>query len=119
MDHQNKPKGHSNNVKSSLKYIALSVHNQSDGKRIESINKLVSPASITFNINESVDESYKKYSIFIPMVDSSDIDYDKAILVFRFDMTKAGSIFTTIKNSSHVLLVRTTKYSEILYTFFN
>lgn len=114
MDRQNKSIGHSINVKSSLKYVALSVHDQSNGKYIESINTFVSSASITFNIDETVDESYKAYSIFIPVAGSNDIDYDKAILVFRFDATKVGSIFATIKNSSHDILVRIIKYSKIL-----
>lgn len=102
------------NVKSSLKYVALSVHDKFNGKYIESINKFVSPASITFNIDETVDEIYKTYSIYIPVAGSNDIDYDKAILVFRFDATKVGSIFAIIKNSSHDLLVSKTKYTEIL-----
>jgi len=92
-------------VISNVKYIALSTHDRFDGKYLGIINKFASPASITFKINETVEIYDKEYTIRVPATNSTNIDFDKAILVFRFDMLEAGAIFVTIKNSSHALLV--------------
>lgn len=71
------------------------------------MNRLVLPASMFFNIAEPLNEIYdREYVISVPAADSRQIEFDKAILVFRVDMMKIGAIFVTIRNISHLLLVR-------------
>lgn len=96
---------YSNNVRSNIKYVALSVHDRFDGKYLGLINTFNLPASITFKTTEITDKYGKEYTIRVPAVDSTNIEFDKAILVFRLDMLEMGAIFVTIKNSSHALLV--------------
>jgi len=57
-----------------------------------------------------MDKCEKEYTIRVPAADSKNIEFDKAILVFKFDMLEVGATFVTIKNSSHVLLVRITTF---------
>jgi len=83
----------------------LSAHNQSDRKYLGLIDNFVSPASITFNTTETVHEQDKMYTIRVPAAGSEKIEFDKAIIVFRLDMTEIGAIFMTIKHSTHALLV--------------
>lgn len=64
------------------------------------------PASISFNITETVDENEKDYTIHVPTVGSERAERDQAVLVFRFDMMEVGAIFMTIKNPKRPLLVR-------------
>lgn len=78
------------------------------------INKFLSPASIIFDINETVDKMYdKEYVISVPSADSAQIEFDKSILVFRLDMMKIGAIFVTIRNTPRPLLVRI-PYSKLI-----
>jgi len=49
--------------------------------------------------------NYKTYTIVVPAAGSKQIEIDKAIQVFRFDMTEIGAIIVTIKDSSRSLLV--------------
>lgn len=94
---------------SNFKYVSLSSQDQFNSKYFGTINKFVLPASITFNTTETVNKIYdKEYIISVPAVDSRQIEFDKAILVFRLDMMKIGAIFVTIRNIPHPLLVRTT-----------
>lgn len=83
----------------------MSAHNQSDRKYLGLIDNFISPASITFNSTETVHEQDKKYTFRVPAVGSEKIEFDKAIVVFRLDMTEIGAIFITIKHSTHALLV--------------
>lgn len=102
---------YSNEVNSNIKYVALSSYEKPiNGKYLGLIHEIVSPALITFNIVETVDKfnDYKAYTIVVPAAGSEEIEFDKAIQVFRFDMTEVGAVFVAIKDSSHSLLVRTT-----------
>lgn len=71
-----------------------------------SIDNFTNPASISFNITEIVDENAKEYTIQVPATGSEPVEFDKAVLVFRMDMTEVGAIFMTIKNPKYPLLVR-------------
>lgn len=97
---------HFNHIKSNVKHVALSAHDRHSRKYLGIISTFVSPASITFNVNETVDEFDVEYTIRVPAAGSEQIEFDKAILVFRLDMMETGAIFITIKKSSHTLLVR-------------
>lgn len=89
--------------------MALSAHNRyADKTYLGLIDEFVSPASITFNITETVQDTYrhdKEYTIRVPAAGSAPVEFDKAIIVFRLDMTEVGAIFTTIKRPTHDLLV--------------
>lgn len=89
--------------------MALSAHNRyADKTYLGLIDEFVSPASITFNITESVqdaDRYDKEYTIRVPADGSTPVEYDKAIIVFRLDMTEVGAVFATIKRPTHDLLV--------------
>lgn len=100
------PKRNLRNVKSNVKYVALSAHDQTNNKYLGLINKFVLPASITFNMTEIVDKHDEEYTICVPAVGSDEIEFDKAIRVFKMDMMEVGAIFVTIKSPSHTLLVR-------------
>lgn len=99
-------KKHSNNVESTIKYVALSAYDQRDEKYLGLFRSFVSPASITYNITDTVDTHDEEYTINVPATGSQEIEFDKAVLGFRIDMMEVGAIFTTIKNPSRVLLVR-------------
>jgi len=108
---------YSNGVNSNIKYVALSSYDKPiKGKYLGPIHEIVSPALITFNIVETVDKfnNYKAYTIVVPAPGSEQIEFDKAIKVFRFDMTEVGAVFVTIKDSSHSLLVRTTLFRYLV-----
>lgn len=96
-------------VNSNIKYVALSSYDKPiNGTYFGQIHEIVSPVLITFNIIETVHKSnnYKSFTIVVPADGSEQIEIDKAIRVFRFDMTEIGAVFVTIKDSSHSLLVR-------------
>lgn len=81
-----------------------------NGKYLGLIHEFVSPATINFNITETghIFDNYKAYRIVVPAIGSEQIEFDKAIQVFKLDMTEVGTVFVTIKDSSHSLLVHTT-----------
>jgi len=85
----------------------LSYDKPINGKYLGLIHKIVSPVLITFNIVETVHKfnNYKAYTIVLPAAGSKQIEIDKAVQVFRFDMTEIGAVFVTIRDSSHSLLV--------------
>lgn len=91
---------------SNVKYVALSTHDRLNGKYLGLIKKFVLPASIMFNMDETLDKIYdKEYAITVPASNSKQIEFDKAVLVFRLDMMKVGAIFVKIRNSPCALLV--------------
>jgi len=78
-----------------------------NGKYLGLIHEFISPVLITFNITKTMHifNNYKTYTIVVPTVGSKQIEIDKAIQVFRFDMTEIGTVIVTIKDSSRSLLV--------------
>jgi len=108
---------YSNEVNSNIKYVALSSYDKPiNGKYLGLINEIVSPVLITFNIAENVHKfnNYKAYTIVVPAAGSEQIEIDKAIQVFRLDMTEVGAVFVTIKDSSHSLLVQITLFRYVV-----
>jgi len=113
-------------VNSNIKYVALSSYDKPiNGTYFGLIHEIVSPVLINFNTIGTVHKSnnYKAFTIVVPADDSEQIEIDKAIRVFRFDMTEVGAVFVTIKDSSHSLLVRkilycyvVIHYNMVLYT---
>ncbi|XP_050063461.1 uncharacterized protein LOC126552720 isoform X6 [Aphis gossypii] len=105
-------KNYSNEVNSNIKYLALSSYDQPiNGKYLGLIHEFISPVLITFNITKTmrIFNNYKTYTIVVPAAGSKQIEIDKAIHVFRFDMTEIGAITVTIKDSSRSLLVAWTR----------
>lgn len=107
---------YSNEVNSNIKYVALSSYDKPiNGNYLGLIHEIVSPVLITFNIVETVHkfDNYNAYTIVVPAAGSEQIEIDKAIRVFRLDMTEVGAVFVTIKDSSHNLLVRTVLFRYV------
>lgn len=90
-----------------------------NGKYLGLIHEIISPVLITFNIVETVHKfnNYEAYTIVLPSADSEQIEIDKAIQVFRFDMTEVGSVFVTIRDSSHSLLVCKTFFDVLNHIY--
>ncbi|VVC36591.1 GPS motif,PLAT/LH2 domain [Cinara cedri] len=99
------------NIKSNVKYVALSAYNRTLNKYLGSIDKFILPASITFDVEtEIVDKcDGEEYTILVPAVGSKEIEFDKAIRVFKLDMMEVGAIFITVKSPSHALLISWTR----------
>lgn len=57
---------------------------------------------------ETVDEHDDEHTISVPAAGSEEIEFDKAVRVFRLDMTEVGAVSVTVKSPSHPLLVKNT-----------
>lgn len=95
----------------------MSAHSQPNRKYLGLIDNIIFPASIRFNIAETVRAKYITYTIRVPAAGSEKIIFDKAIIVFRLDMTEIGAVFATIKHSTHVLHVINTELYNAGYIF--
>lgn len=60
---------------------------------------------LQFKITNTMEENFKMYTIHVPGKNSSILDFDQSVIVYRIDMRNIGNLFITLAGSTYDLRV--------------
>ncbi|XP_050530398.1 uncharacterized protein LOC126899479 isoform X2 [Daktulosphaira vitifoliae] len=91
---------------SNIKFMTLSNHGGSNENEYRGLTRNFNAhTSIHFNLTGTLNESLMEYTIRVPAHGSQRLDFDKAVVVFKFDTKEFGSLVVKVESLNNDLLI--------------